>query len=462
MKRKFWIVLMMAVSVLAGCGNVGGTMAEERASGEQQSVVDEATEGVETEEESSEGLEAEGEENVYRFMLDESSEGLEIQFDESAQKYEIVDGEEVMAFQLEKQIEPTSATKIDIDGDGEEEYVITACAGRGTGIYVADLMVIKQGREEPIAYLSNEEITEQLEARTKLVYDDEFQMVTLYCDSESEPQAVLNLKKFLEEMDAGYDTMSLGNIIRIDNRDNRYWVTADYAVYLQGMFTPQYDCTIHLTASLTYQQEKHSFSMGDIAARAVDYTQNEEASVGEVITEFYADVTHDGTEDRVVISVPEGIAWDEVLSGVESGELSVYVGYTNVDGKKVYADKSILEREFSPCHAGNCQMFLTTVNGRDYLIETNFWAGQERYTYKYTVFFMDYDYNYVMESAYEEYTGEPGDTSAFFDKLDSWINDSSIVLYAADIDHDPDLIYSTDDNRINPKDYLADKAKQPQ
>ena len=53
-------------------------------------------------------------------------------------------------------------------------------------------------------------------------------------------------------------------------------------------------------------------------------------------------------------------------------------------------------------------------------------------------------------------------TSAFFDKLGSWINDSSIVLYAADIDHDPDLIYSTDDNRINPANYLADKAKQPQ
>ena len=56
MKRKFWIVLMMAVSVLAGCGNVEGTMAEERASGEQQSVVDEVTEGVATEEESSEGV----------------------------------------------------------------------------------------------------------------------------------------------------------------------------------------------------------------------------------------------------------------------------------------------------------------------------------------------------------------------------------------------------------------------
>ena len=131
-----------------------------------------------------------------------------------------------------------------------------------------------------------------------------------------------------------------------------------------------------------------------------------------------------------------------------------------MDGKTKYADESILEREFSPCHVGNGQMFLTTVDGRDYLIETDFWAGQEQYTYGYTVFFLNYDYDYVMASEHEEYKGEPGDTSAFFDKLNCWINDSSIVLYAADIDHDPDLLYSTDDNRINPRSYLIDKAEQ--
>ena len=32
--------------------------------------------------------------------------------------------------------------------------------------------------------------------------------------------------------------------------------------------------------------------------------------------EFYTDVTHDGTEDRIAIFVPEGNTWDEVLSGV--------------------------------------------------------------------------------------------------------------------------------------------------
>ena len=55
MKRKFWIVLMMAVSVLIGCGNVEETR-EEESSGEQQSVVDEVTESVTTEGESSGGI----------------------------------------------------------------------------------------------------------------------------------------------------------------------------------------------------------------------------------------------------------------------------------------------------------------------------------------------------------------------------------------------------------------------
>lgn len=460
MKKKFGIFLM-AVVFMTGCGSFGKSAAGGGISSQgQESKMDNLSEDAISGMESSEAQESETESGVYHFALDESGAELEIRCDENTQQYEIQDGDQVTGFRLEKPVEPISAMKTDIDGDGKPEYMIIACAGRGTGVYVTDLMAIKEGNETPIAYLSNEEITEQLEARTELVYDDEFrQMVTLYCDSESDPKALLYLDKFLEKMNATYDTMSLGNIIGIENRDNRYWVTADFAVYTKEMASPQYECTIHLTAPLTYQ-DNQTFAIGDISAKNVDYTQMCEIKEDEMIAEFYADVTHDGTEDRIAISVPKGNTWEEVLSGVASGELCVYAGYTDVDGKTKYADESILEREFSPCHVGNGQMFLTTVDGRDYLIETNFRAGQEQYTYGYTVFFLNYDYDYVMESEHEEYKGEPGDTSAFFDKLDSWINDSSIILYAADIDHDPDLLYSTDDNRINPRSYLIDKAEQ--
>ena len=459
MKKKF-VIFLMAVVFMTGCGNFGKTAAGGGTSSQgQESKIDNLSEDATSGIESSEAQESETESGVYHFTLDENGAELEIRCDENTQQYEIQDGDQVTVFRLEKLVEPISTMKTDIDGDGEPEYMIVACAGRGTGVYVTDLMAIKKGREEPIAYLSNEEITEQLGSRTELIYDEDLQMATLYCDSESEPKALLYLEKFLEKMNATYDTMSLGNIIGIENRDNRYWVTADFAVYTKEMVSPQYECTIHLTAPLTYQ-DNQTFAIGNISAKSVDYTQMGEIKGDEIIAEFYADVTHDGIEDRIAISVPESNTWDEVLSGVASGELCVYAGYTDVDGKTKYDDESILEREFSPCHVGNGQMFLTTVDGRDYLIETDFWAGQEQYTYGYTVFFLNYDYDYVMASEHEEYKGEPGNTSAFFEKLNSWINDSSIVLYAADIDHDPDLLYSTDDNRINPRSYLIDKAEQ--
>ncbi len=459
MKKKF-VIFLMAVIFMTGCGSFGKTAAGGGTSSQgQESKIDNLSEDATSGIESSEAQESETESGVYHFTLDESGAELEIRCDENTQQYEIQDGDQVTVFRLEKLVEPISAMKTDIDGDGEPEYMIVACAGRGTGMYVTDLMAIKKGREEPIAYLSNEEITEQLGSRTELIYDEDLQMATLYCDSESEPKALLYLEKFLEKMNATYDTMSLGNIIGIENRDNRYWVTADFAVYTKEMASPQYECTIHLTAPLTYQ-DNQTFAIGNISAKSVDYTQMGEIKEDEIIAEFYADVTHDGIEDRIAISVPESNTWDEVLSGVASGELCVYAGYTDVDGKTKYDDESILEREFSPCHVGNGQMFLTTVDGRDYLIETDFWAGQEQYTYGYTVFFLNYDYDYVMASEHEEYKGEPGNTSAFFEKLNSWINDSSIVLYAADIDHDPNLLYSTDDNRINPRSYLIDKAEQ--
>ena len=459
MKKKF-VIFLMAMVFMTGCGNFGKTAAGGGTSSQgQEGKIDNLSEDATSGIESSEAQESETESGVYHFTLDENGAELEIRCDENTQQYEIQDGDQVTVFRLEKLVEPISAMKTDIDGDGEPEYMIVACAGRGTGVYVTDLMAIKKGREEPIAYLSNEEITEQLGSRTELIYDEDLQMATLYCDSESEPKALLYLEKFLEKMNATYDTMSLGNIIGIENRDNRYWVTADFAVYTKEMVSPQYECTIHLTAPLTYQ-DNQTFAIGNISAKSVDYTQMGEIKEDEIIAEFYADVTHDGIEDRIAISVPESNTWDEVLSGVASGELCVYAGYTDVDGKTKYDDESILEREFSPCHVGNSQMFLTTVDGRDYLIETDFWAGQEQYTYGYTVFFLNYDYDYVMASEHEEYKGEPGNTSAFFEKLNSWINDSSIVLYAADIDHDPDLLYSTDDNRINPRSYLIDKAEQ--
>ena len=58
---------------------------------------------------------------------------------------------------------------------------------------------------------------------------------------------------------------------------------------------------------------------------------------------------------------------------------------------------AFINREFSPTHVGNGQMFVTTVEGKDYLIQTNFWSGMDTLTYQYEVFFEDRNAKYEVE-----------------------------------------------------------------
>lgn len=174
----------------------------------------------------------------------------------------------------------------------------------------------------------------------------------------------------------------------------------------------------------------------------------------EIMAEFAADITHNGYDDRILLTVPKGATLDEVKSGVCSGQL--YVLERTAEG---LSDYYFMKREFSPTHVGNGQLFVTTVDDKDYLIETNFWAGQGCFTYSYDVFFEDYDTKYEMESenlVFED-CDKPRDTTEFFASLSKWINDSTYVLYVADIDYEPDLFYSTEENKISPVEYLQYK-----
>ena len=76
------------------------------------------------------------------------------------------------------------------------------------------------------------------------------------------------------------------------------------------------------------------------------------------------------------------------------------------------------------------------------------------------VFFEDYNAKYSVDSQslIFEQCDQPGDTTEFFEGLNKWINDSTYILYAADIDYDPELQFSTEDSKISPKEYLLNKS----
>ena len=78
------------------------------------------------------------------------------------------------------------------------------------------------------------------------------------------------------------------------------------------------------------------------------------------------------------------------------------------------------------------------------------------------MYFEDYNVKYEVESAKLEMSESSSkeDISEFFSGLNTWVNDSTYVVYVADIDYEPNLFYSTEDHKISPVEYLEEKEKQ--
>ena len=186
----------------------------------------------------------------------------------------------------------------------------------------------------------------------------------------------------------------------------------------------------------------------------------------ELLAPFSADITHDGQKNTILLTVPEGATLQDVMNGRTAfGQfyVSAEQHYLAEEGEGDFSEiHAFINREFSPTHVGNGQMFVTTVEGKDYLIQTNFWSGMDTLTYQYEVFFEDRNAKYEVESAKIE-MGESSskeDISEFFSNLNTWVNDSTYVVYVADIDYEPNLFYSTEDHKISPAEYLTEKEKQ--
>ena len=83
-------------------------------------------------------------------------------------------------------------------------------------------------------------------------------------------------------------------------------------------------------------------------------------------------------------------------------------------------------------------------------------------TYQYEVFFEDPYAKYEVDSGKIEMrqSSSKEDISECFQDLNKWVNDSTYVVYVADLDYEPNLFYSTEDHKISPAEYLAEKEKQ--
>lgn len=165
-----------------------------------------------------------------------------------------------------------------------------------------------------------------------------------------------------------------------------------------------------------------------------------------------ADVTHDGIEDLIQLSI---YAEDTVRAE------DFYDGYLGVAYVKVFRGTSdggyeshprFISRGYDASHVGNGTICVTHKDGQDYLLLSTIYEMQGEATYDYAVIYIDDEKGVVMEDSadaafavWEEMHEDWGDKihrsdvmPAFRKKIAPWIEDATILV-SFDIDSDRDL-----------------------
>lgn len=466
-KKKLIALLLFCTMLFTSCGQKNTSEETENTEFREEAVAESTTEDIATQEEAVTEPEDTGR---TEYWLEEQS-NVSVYLDQAQDKNFIVDGEKEIPFQIGNYApEVLGAYKMDVNGDQKDEYVVTVCEGRGTGVYMMGLAVVEEGNEQPIGYLSSEEIAKNINGRISYRYNSEFQTLHVYTGEEKNEEYAgeVSLKTAEEEYGSGFESAGFGDIIYIEYKEGEFWIRGDLGLFFKDFAAPEFEPTVCFSAPITFSEECEC-SIGKIGVKVRDdllknFPQPEACS--EVLSQLSADITHDGQKESILLTVPEGATLQEVMEGrIAAGQfyVSVKQNYLAEEAEGDFSDLYyFMKKEFSPTHAENGQIFVTTVEGKDYLIETNFWSGNDTFTYQYDVYFEDYNAKYEVDSAKIEMreSSPKEDISEFFSNLNKWVNDSTYVVYVADIDYEPNLFYSTEDHKISPVEYLEEKEKQ--
>lgn len=346
----------------------------------------------------------------------------------------------------------------------EGEYLFSNCCGHGTGCQMEELYRLQAPDYVPVKVLSYESIVDALNSRINYKYDEKYDVILFEWGEDQMKRKDIILSSYLKEHESEFEAFGWGDIVRIEFYEGRPWIYA-----LGSMMTKPYSLWFDYTAGVTAPISLDDYSIGDINLFVLDnsvtnHHDDIKKSLENEIPFFYCyrDVNHNGCKDKIILSA-------EIIQGEYSGSFddvmqkSMEVSMSNArvfDGSYIYTDPgqqsfngfASFTYEFSAAHAGNGQLFVTTVDGADYLVETSLWSGQGETSYRYKVFFGDWQSEFIVEEKYVsfEYGNPPDNIDEFWDGLYKWINDSSILLIATDIDSEPMTYYSTTEKVVNP------------
>jgi hypothetical protein len=171
----------------------------------------------------------------------------------------IVDGDEEIPVEISDGVYGPRIMKCDIDGDGEDEYVISECEGTGTGFSTRGLCIIEKTDSEYILTRYDwNYFAEILNSRFSYSYDPDENKLRFYIENSDK-----NLEFFVAfEGDDKLEEVVFTDIVDVYFADGKVYLSAALGLIFEGHGYPDYEQGIEPYAPITVDTESE-ITVGD-------------------------------------------------------------------------------------------------------------------------------------------------------------------------------------------------------
>ena len=201
---------------------------------------------------------------VFTWLSDDPS--LSVVQDYNTNTSRIVDGDEEIPVDIAMGIYGARVMKCDIDGDGEDEYLISESEGTGTGYSVRGLCIVEKtddGYKQTL--YEGEYFIHIIEGRCSFSFDDNTRELTVTAINDDETYVYI---KMLEGEDAVEDIIWKDQI-GICFADGKIYLTAEVGYNFEGHDWPEYEQSAELYAPIQVN-EYSNILVGDIQVNEGD------------------------------------------------------------------------------------------------------------------------------------------------------------------------------------------------
>ena len=198
------------------------------------------------------------------FYSDDESVSIVQDFD--AGTAVIVDGDEEIPVEISNGVYGPRIMKCDIDGDGEDEYVISECEGTGTGFSTRGLCIVeKTDSDYKLTRYDWDYFAEIINSRFSYSYDPDENKILFKIENGDE---VIEYPVILEGDDKLEDIV-FTDIVDVYFEDGKVYLSAASGLIFEGYGWPEYEQAIEPYAPITIDTDS-GIEVGDFTVRPDD------------------------------------------------------------------------------------------------------------------------------------------------------------------------------------------------